>query len=356
MLSQLSIVGSLYIRQPHQDRMTKRTETTYRKTPATLDPEPHINQQSTLAIFTFIAVTDTDQTRRMSTSEDFALSSENLAARDNGRGIAFHFFDAVDSGYSLRPGVIPTNFDVQQLQEMPNLPSPRNNLHESENNNAMRSPTIALCSCEGSPIATTIHLMAEMSSRDELKNRLRRQLVITIQQRDEYQRRDREAKAKVRMFERKAIVLRARVSALQPGQIPLRSGQISNNLMRASRQELREQARQYQMPIPIRTVRGSQNSAMRGHGDTLCSSCGQPLTSISIRLRAVMRSRQALKNTFRRQFALIIQQRDELRTRAREAEAKGRILERRHILMKAQVRAVHEAYLRDIQLGNLSNP
>lgn len=121
-------------------------------------------------------------------------------------------------------------------------------------------------------------------------------------------------------------------------------------------QELREQARQYQMPIPIRTVRGSQNSAMRGHGDTLCSSCGQPLTSISIRLRAVMRSRQALKNTFRRQFALIIQQRDELRTRAREAEAKGRILERRHILMKAQVRAVHEAYLRDIQLGNLSNP
>lgn len=70
--------------------MTKRTETTYRKTPATLDPEPHINQQSTLAIFTFIAVTDTDQTRRMSTSEDFALSSENLAARDNGRGIAFH--------------------------------------------------------------------------------------------------------------------------------------------------------------------------------------------------------------------------------------------------------------------------
>nr|XP_029514836.1 uncharacterized protein LOC115128850 isoform X2 [Oncorhynchus nerka] len=240
----------------------------------------------------------------MSTSEDFALSSEHLAARDNGRGIAFHFFDAVDSGYSLQPGVIPTNFDVQQLQEMPNLPSPIRNLHESENN-AMRSPTIALCSCEGSPIATIIHLMAEMSSRDELKNRLRRQLVITIQQRDEYQRRDREAKAKVRMFERKAIVLRA--------------------------QELREQARQYQMPIPIRTVRGSQNSAMRCHGDTLCPSCGQPLTSISIRLRAVMRSRQALKNTFRRQFALIIQQRDELRTRAREAEAKGRILERRHI-------------------------
>nr|XP_029514835.1 uncharacterized protein LOC115128850 isoform X1 [Oncorhynchus nerka] len=267
----------------------------------------------------------------MSTSEDFALSSEHLAARDNGRGIAFHFFDAVDSGYSLQPGVIPTNFDVQQLQEMPNLPSPIRNLHESENN-AMRSPTIALCSCEGSPIATIIHLMAEMSSRDELKNRLRRQLVITIQQRDEYQRRDREAKAKVRMFERKAIVLRAQVSALQPGQFHLPSGQISN-LVRASRQiqELREQARQYQMPIPIRTVRGSQNSAMRCHGDTLCPSCGQPLTSISIRLRAVMRSRQALKNTFRRQFALIIQQRDELRTRAREAEAKGRILERRHI-------------------------
>ncbi|CAB1318922.1 unnamed protein product [Coregonus sp. 'balchen'] len=180
-------------------------------------------------------MTDTDQTMKMSTSEASTVSSENLAAKDNGSSITFHFFDTVDSGHSLRPGVIPTNFDVQQLQEMPNLPSPRRTLHEFQYNNAMRSPTIALCSCKGSPIATTTHLIAEMSSRDELKNRLRRQLVTTIQQRDEYQRRDREAKAKVRMFERKAIVLRAQVSALRPDQIPLRPGQISNNSVRAGR-------------------------------------------------------------------------------------------------------------------------
>ncbi|XP_019908841.2 uncharacterized protein LOC105030821 [Esox lucius] len=292
----------------------------------------------------------------MSAPDASTLFTGNIAERDNGSSIIFDFFDAVDSGGRLRPAAIP---DLQQLQEMPTLSSLRKPI-ESQNHNYRRSPRIALCSCEGLPIVTPICLRA-VSSQDELKNRLQRQLVTPIHQRDEYKRRTKEADAKVKTFERKALLVRAQVNAL-------RHGQVLSNSVSKQLQEMRAQLRNWttaaqqlhrpstQLQIPNLRSESDNNDEARGPGDNFCSYCGQPLTAISIGFQDAMRSRQELKNSFQRQLAMVMKQRHEYKRRAREAEAKVRVWERRNILMKAQVRAAREAFLTVTELGNRKNP
>ncbi|KAJ7988219.1 hypothetical protein DPEC_G00321330 [Dallia pectoralis] len=274
-----------------------------------------------------------------------------MAESNPDRGIIFDFFDAVDSGGHSRHGAVPTR--PEPVQETPMRP--RKSL-ETQNPNSMRSHRIALCSCEGRPIVPPICLLA-LSSQDELKNRLQRQLETPTQQCDEYMKRTAEAEARVKLFERKVLLMKAQVNALKRGHISSDSVCKQLQEMRAELrnvttvdQQLHIPSAPHQMSSPM--TESEDLYASGGHIDNYCSYCGQPLTAIGIGLRDAMRSRQELKSSFQRQLATVIWQRDEYKRGAREAEAKVKLWKRRHIVMKAQVRAARQVFLTDMAPGS----